>query len=712
MSTPQPTAKSQRPFRYTKKNLYDLLPSIYRQRDAELGKPLEAVMGVIAEQVRVVENNIDNLYEDWFIETCYPWVVPYIGDLVKARLLNEGIGGNTINERAYVGNTISYRRRKGTVSMLEELSENITGWPAKVVEFFELLAMSQYLNHLRPASLLTPNLRDENTLELLDTPFDSIAHTVEVRHIDNEWGYYNIPNIGIFLYRLTAFPVYHAPAYKVADGCFKFNALGLDEPLFNNPVPKTNDFQLAQETNVPLEIRRTAFFDDVSAYYSGGGLEKSVTVSADNPAIGPNEFTVSSDHVTIYDLSGWWRPQAKSGLVAIDPKLGRMTFASDWDPTSVHVNYYYGFSDKVGGGFYGRPDPDAGLVTVLVGGSPQPTPHLYQIEQGASSPKFGKISDAISYWTTTDAQPPAIFEIEDSEVYQENITLSLPAGVSLEIRAAQEQRPILRMSKPLTVTAATAAPNSPRAGLMMNGLVFDQSTATPTEVSVQSGDLGTLTLRNCTLVPNGGECLNVVAGNDNLVVTLDHTIAGGIAIDPAVSQAKLDVESSIIDVKGGTVVSGSPGVAIDCYQLTIQESTVFGGVQTFMINLASNTIFTGPIVSTRRQVGCVRFCHLPFGSRVPRPYKCQPDYPDGATGAQQSALALSVKPLFTSIDYGDPGYAQLSTSGPAVIFRGADNGAEMGVFNELLQALRIDNLSASMDEYLRFGLEAGIILVT
>jgi len=235
MSTPQPTARSQRPFRYTQENLYNLLPAIYRQRDAELGKPLEALLGVIAEQVEVVEKNMDNLYEDWFIETCYPWVVPYIGDLLGARLLNEGIGGGTLDERAYVGNTISYRRRKGTVSMLEELSANITGWQAKVVEFFQLLETTQNLNHLRLGNLRTPDIRNENSLELLDTPFDTIAHTGEVRHINSGRGYYNIPNIGIFLYRLNAFPVQDAPAYKVSDGCFKFNAIVLNEPLFNNP---------------------------------------------------------------------------------------------------------------------------------------------------------------------------------------------------------------------------------------------------------------------------------------------------------------------------------------------------------------------------------------------------------------------------------------------------------------------------------------------
>ena len=558
MSTPQPTARSERPFRYTKKNLYNLLPSIYRQRDAELGKPLEALLGVIAEQVRVIEKNIDDLYEDWFIETCDPWVVPYIGDLLGARLLNEDVAGGAMPERAYVANTISYRRRKGTVSMLEELSADITGWPAKVVEFFELLETTQYLNHLRPTNLRTPDIRNENALELLGTPFDSIAHTVEVRHINSGRGYYNIPNIGIFLYRLTAFPVNNSPAFSVPGkpGCFKFNALGLDEPLFNNPVPKTSDFQLTQETNVPLPIRRTALFDDVTGYYANGGAAPSIKVTADS-------VTYSSDQVTVYDLSGWWRPP--TGQVAIDPLLGRMSFAEGVNPTEVHVSYYYGFSDEVGGGFYERPDPDAALVTVLIGGSPQPA-QVYEIKQGVTPGRpfqFDSISDALLQWANTDGQPSAIFEIQDSEVYQESpIDLNLPAGVQVEIRAAQEQRPILQM--PLTVSASTAAQNPPSASLFINGLLFDLRSAGIPAICVQPGDLGALTLRNCTLVPAAAASLTLVGSgggdttNDDLVITLDHTISGGISIDPSISQAQLQIEDSIVDsVAAGTLTLAS-----------------------------------------------------------------------------------------------------------------------------------------------------------
>ena len=85
--------------------LYNLLPVIYRMRDAEQGYPLQALLRVIAEQVNVVEDDISQLYENWFIETSADWVVPYIGDLVGYQLANElGESGNVTTAEARARN--------------------------------------------------------------------------------------------------------------------------------------------------------------------------------------------------------------------------------------------------------------------------------------------------------------------------------------------------------------------------------------------------------------------------------------------------------------------------------------------------------------------------------------------------------------------------------------------------------------------------------
>ncbi len=63
--------------------LYDLLPAFIRERDAaERRAAARAALDVVDLQADVIEGDIRQLYENAFIETCEPWVVPYIGDLV------------------------------------------------------------------------------------------------------------------------------------------------------------------------------------------------------------------------------------------------------------------------------------------------------------------------------------------------------------------------------------------------------------------------------------------------------------------------------------------------------------------------------------------------------------------------------------------------------------------------------------------------------
>src|SRR3712207_3417028 len=124
--------------------LHELLPAVYRQRDAEQGQPLQALLRVIAEQVDVVEEDISQLYENWFLETCENWVVPYIGDLIGYRTVHEaGEPGDVstpqgqqrnkiLIPRREVANTVRYRRRKGTLALLELLSNDVADWPARV----------------------------------------------------------------------------------------------------------------------------------------------------------------------------------------------------------------------------------------------------------------------------------------------------------------------------------------------------------------------------------------------------------------------------------------------------------------------------------------------------------------------------------------------------------------------------------------------------
>ena len=63
-----------------------LLPEFVRARDAAVGSPLRALLAVIAEQADIVAGDLDQLYADWFVETCQDWVLAYLGDLVGYRV--------------------------------------------------------------------------------------------------------------------------------------------------------------------------------------------------------------------------------------------------------------------------------------------------------------------------------------------------------------------------------------------------------------------------------------------------------------------------------------------------------------------------------------------------------------------------------------------------------------------------------------------------
>jgi hypothetical protein len=62
------------------------------------------------------------------------------------------------------------------------------------------------------------------------------------------------------------------------------------------------------------------------------------------------------------------------------------------------------------------------------------------------------------------------------------------------------------------------------------------------------------------------------------------------------------------------------------------------------------------------------------------------------------------------VEHGDAGYCQLTQQ--CASDHRADDESEMGVFHDLFQSRRTTNLRVRLGEYLRFGLEAGIFLVT
>lgn len=703
--------------------LYNLLPTVYRLRDFTQGEPLRALLAVIESEWQAVQTDISELYENWFIETCADWVIPYIGDLVGNRPLHE------ISQlrRTDVAKTLYYRRRKGTLAMLEEMARDVTGWGAHAVEFFQLLQWTQHLNHQRLDMAANPtarganavdrvggtiNLRSGDVVDRLNGPFDLTSHTVDVRPIDpvglrQPKGLYNIRNIGFFLWRLRHYPLSAVEPRPSAANSYGYHlgTLSNAAPIFNNPQAETDDSGLAGEIHVPGPIRPAAFYAHPEQYY---GEDLSVYVVKDgNP--------VPAEDVMCKDLSNWNRPPA--GKVAIDVRLGRLAFAVGEEPADLLVASTHGFSADIGGGPYDR---RATLAMVKA----QPAAPL-QINV-AKNTATETLQDALQQWTD-QGKPDCIIQVADNRVYGGNVDVTLPAGGWLAIVAADGARPDVRFVGTSSLTAPEEG-----ASLIMNGLFI--------EGSLELNGALNLALEHCTLVP--GQTLtedglpafpdrdSIVVGtfSGDLSVTISASILGPIRL-PADSQ-QLTIRDSIIYAP---MVDGSPRPAIAASDTdedpgpptTLERVTIWGPVYVKEVTLASAVIFNHPVIAQRQQVGCVRFSYLPAGCLTPRRYYCQPDLAlirlaqqqgkksvDELEQADKDQVLARVQPEYTSERYGDPGYAQLSLTCAEEITSGAEDGAEMGAFNLLKQPQRAANLRLRLQEYLPFGLQAGLIYVT
>lgn len=740
--------------------------------DKRLRGPLKALLAVVAEQVAVLEEDLAQLYDDQFIETCAEWVVPYVGDLVGTRGLFYYPNARKLSQRAQVANTLAYRRRKGTASVLEQLARDVTEWDASVVEFFQRLATTQYMNHLRPENLsfssvrhglftgVSPRLtaaelraeddpqwqaieyaatpadnepcdpRHRGTCWRAQSPFDTLARTADVRSIESRRGKYNIPNVGIFLWRLGSYSVTDAPAYRVPDTGdpatdgrrFLFNPAGLETALYNRPVTENEITHLSEPFNVPAPLPRRVLERFLELYYgeetAGADTGQSLLVRRDGTNVvaanvSPPDLRAL---VCVCDLSdrkdesgNVVKPWARHPVdhIAIDPVLGRLAFPKDEAaPEQVRTTHHYGFSAEMGGGEYGRAETFGKLARV------------FRVAKGTSLDTIKKGLDELPPLFNADPQfEGGVVEITDNDYYAEPVVMTVPARKQIEVRAADERRPFV------VIDGDALLRGGQDAVLTLNGLLFTSgSLFVP---PMLNNNLGLLRLRHCTLVPGATPPFTqfgiparpaaprLVIQIPNVRVEIDSCILGPVLVH---EDSEVRIINSIVDAGDETAVAyagpdgNGAGGALD-----IENSTFIGRVHTKRLE-ASNTIFLAgfeawdgwappvtpphaPVLAERVQEGCVRFSYVPPGSHVPRPFRCQPT---------EAADDARVRPTFTSLRYGEAAFCQLSRYCAAEIREGADDGAEMGAFHDLYQPQRVSNLRARLDEYLRFGLEAGI----
>ena len=713
----------------TPTSLYSLLPAVFRTRDLEQGGQLQAFLSVLQEQHDLVCGNLQQLYRDQFIETCAPWVIPYLGELIGFNSVYT-LAATGADPRAEVANTIGYRRRKGTLLAMEQLTADVSGRRTMVVEEFRRVATTLSLRDVRPHHAGTANLRCGRDLVDLAGPFTRLNRTVDVRRIAPRSrvpatpdaasldlalhgpGRFNVPEIAIWMWRWQSWPFRDAPAYSLGPGEYTFSTLGAPVKLFQQPPPAPPAFtRLMNRGDAPEPISRRRLRVDLQQIYPS-----SVELIADGVPV-PVDAIVSAN---LADAENGHLCRIPAGMVAIDPELGRIRYAADLTPPAdLRLNYSVGLVAPMGGGPY-----DRSLSIAQAPGSAQ-----FQATVGSA--EYPALEDAVAAWNLQPPGTTGCILLPNYECHAVDLTgagaIRVPSGSSLLLASAQVAAP----GDPVFYTASRATLTGQVEVVAPPLPILDDGDAALTgqlQISglwlagslLLSGDAFQVQISDCTLVPGGGltrEGNPVCSGQPSITgetigtcVCMERSVTGPIALG---SSCSVRVSDSVVDATSPFCVAyagadlASPGAS-----LHIEDSTVIGKVWAQAIRLASNTIFvsrmgrhdpwSAPVWAARRQTGCVRFCSLPAASMTPRRYECLP--PDAASEA-------ALEPQFISLRFGEPGYALLSGRCPVAVWKGADNGSQMGVFLQTQETEAVANIGIRSGEYLPANLEAGIFLI-
>jgi hypothetical protein len=828
---------------YYADKLWNRLPAIYRVLDTDqLGAngPLREMVNRIGATTAVLRQSIDRLWDNQSIETCDDWVIPYIAELVGTRLVQ---GLDSSGQRLDVANTISYRRRKGTVGLLEQLAHDISGWDARVVEFFRRLGRTRHgldppvgpigtpgsaLTTLHEAEgLVGPltfthiggfaDLRNVYGATKSRSAFDEFYHFADTRQGNGLFGWHAIPHLGVFVWRLLSLGV--GPVTPVAvNGCpgwFTFDPAGRDVPLFAAQRDATafGDIWVSPtEGELPTPISQALLDADSKAGVNGLGL-----YPVEPP---PANVTMPLPVMSVAPAATPDEPLPAASLV-LRPTRGRFKLAGSPQPTLV-ASYHYGFPSEIGAGPYDR----RGAALTIATTDPQDDLSGGGNAFATANPRHGTVTlkDSLTYDGAPDLHVHGKLTLKAKN--NQRPLIRLDAGKRWRIHGHSDQTELTLdglfiSGEDIVLTGAFGAVTlscctlDPGSGASPD--VFDDPLGSPPASPFQiaadgrplrptrlwiEGSVTTLTIDRCVLGPirtrDAGAVETTTISNStlqairtsNLGLLARHevmdperlerelqlgldpvsallrslapgigTTLGPVASPPSDTPSPPGSDLGALLGELNTLIAGpslyqaaafnnvplsaetrrllaetpayAPAPAAnrllleDAYPLELTDAALaFGDGE---VSLSRCTVM-GRIVAHRfsasecilrelttvddLQDGCIRFTAWAQGSTVPRQYE--------SVSIRQGA------PLFTTTDFGQPGYAQLLpnvdgqrlppttklTTPQNTISAGAADGSEMGAYARDKNPIRAEALLVKLQEYMPANLAPVIIDVT
>ena len=464
-----------------------------------------------------------------------------------------------------------------------------------------------------------------------------------MRRPESRAGRYNIPNVGLYLWRLlslrlTAVPLVPDPRHTGRR--FRVNPLGAPLRLFRRPRAEPDISHLAEPINVPepLAVRLMAlavkaaqastapapdavpYDDDASrkascsctpdAADAGSGCRDSASPTCATSSTPARTSSAGTTKPRRSPAPSAWIPRA-AGSSSAHPPTARCSPASTTAPPAPSV------AASTNAPRTAPPSSPSAPLPTAIRCSPSSTPSPAAAASSSTT--------ACRYAQTPD------FKID-------GVTAPDAPGLTVVVTARNPARPLI------AATAEVPLSIGPRGRLVLEGIVF--AGAALRLAAAADDEPREIVLRDCTLVP--GLSLDPTGapaspGAPSLIVehafarvTLERCIAGPLLI---AGDAEVTLQDCIVDAGAAEDVAYArdaagrgPGGT-----LTVRQSTLVGKLHATRIELASNTLFfarlgpapgepwIAPLVTERRQQGCLRFSFVPPGSITPRRYRCLPD---------------------------------------------------------------------------------------
>ena len=672
-----------------------LPPALRAAPDDDAGAPrlLDLLLLGVDRQFEALEEDIDLVWQDLFIESCSGWAVPYIGAL---------LGLPPDAERAEVASAIALRRRKGTPAALEAFAEIVSGLTARVIEGWQVTVWAQRPGHPPPPRVSSFDMRDGSRFRI-GSPFDRASHSITPS------GRYS-PRAAIAVLWPWQVRTYRAveAAPLPEPARFALHPLGAEAPPYLRPLPAVaEDNGLRRRTGDELDAPACATYRAVQALAT---VPEQITYGTN--------WTVRADHPLAQEL-GPGRPALLSltaAGAAVPWSALRLGSLPPGGPASAspladevvvdlargHAELGSNFAAPVRATWH-RPVP-ALLGALASDGDANPAARVVVIVNPAL-PATGHVVH-----TLQDA-----FAAGEALSAGLDPTLTIPGRPDVEIRLESSDRlaapppqaftPTLRRWRILAPRTATPTVTGDLELDLEHGCLSLEGFALAGDLELGKR-LDGVELRHLTMDAAGGTSLLVEAGAWGLSLAARRCILGAIRAD--LGAFPIDLSDCIVDGHGAAlrVCGGSPGGSprdAVARRTTLDpaldaDGVTFAGPVRVESADAVDCLFADGIEVVQQQEGCLRHCYLgPDLSTPPShpaTYRCGP-FP---------------APTFASIGFEAAGYYAIELEPEHPLLSAGSDGGEVGAYHHLRRAARIERLRRRIHEFVPLGLRPGVAL--